>query len=80
LEQILDNTNIAIKNHNWDEAEILINQLVWKYENSLDSHSEKKKAWKKQQREIIKTIQEIQKRENPNAKNSILDKIKNVFD
>ncbi|MDR1623605.1 MAG: TerB family tellurite resistance protein [Tannerellaceae bacterium] len=61
LKQILTNANLAIKNNNLNEAEILANQLIWNYENEWDHCYNEKEAWDKKQREIVKSILKIRK-------------------
>jgi hypothetical protein len=75
LEQILSNINEAIKNQNLDEAEILANQLVWKYESDWGNCKDEKKIWDKERKEILKTIHKMK---NPDEK-GLLDKVKDIF-
>jgi len=75
LKQILENANIAIKDQKLDEAEKLVNQLIWEYESDIDECIDEKNYWDKQQKEIIKNIQKLKTSDEDisNEENSLLD-------
>jgi hypothetical protein len=77
LELILENVNGLMKEQNYEEAEVLINQLSWEYWDEYSKSDLKKlsSSWDKKRKDILKIIKD----KNPEKKGT-WNKIKDVFD
>lgn len=75
LEQVLQNIHTAIQNQKLENAEILVNQLVWKHESSWSNYVEEKKIWEKEKTEISKTIDKVKKEQEQSRLEQVLQNL-----
>jgi hypothetical protein len=63
LEQIVSKVDDAIRDKNYDEAEILTSQLKWEYSSSFSPTETDKlsKSWDEKKEEMLNTIHELKK-------------------
>lgn len=63
LENLMEDINTAVKEGNFDTAEILCAQLKWEYDDSWTHYDNETKAWDEKRETMLTTIREIRLRD-----------------
>ena len=63
LENLMEDINSAVKDGNFDTAEILCAQLKWEYDDSWTHYDNETKAWDEKRETMLTTIREIRLRD-----------------